>query len=242
MSIRSHMTRLMTCAFAALLIVMAVVGLLTAATAQAETYLAGQLGATLPSIGKGLTNIDEIDHTGTIPAGSTISNLSLKPSLMYGAKVGHYFQQLRWLGVEFEIYNSQPHLKQQRSTITIPGSGSFPGTTDGAYLRVLTIAPLNVMFRYPGTRVQPYVGFGPGIFLARQKEAQLGETLSSTTVGLNAMAGLRVLLTKHVALFGEWKYNYTRMSYAQNVNFIQPFGLKADYHMNHIAFGMAYLF
>ncbi len=209
---------------------------------QAESYVAGQLGLSIPSIGKGLTDVDAIDETGTFPAGTRFSDLALKSSPLYGAKIGHYFQQLRWFGVEFEIYNTNPHLKQQPSTLTVPGFAPLPGTTDGNYLRVLTIAPLNLMFRYPGKQVQPYLGIGPGIFLAKLKEAQQGETLSSTTVGVNVMAGLRYLVTRHVALFGEWKYNYTRMNYDQNLNFIQPFGLKADYHMHHVAFGVAYLF
>ena len=208
----------------------------------AESYVAGQLGFTVPSIGKGLTDVEAVDNTGTFPPGTMFSDLSLKSSLLFGAKVGHYFSQIRWLGIEGEIYNTNPHLKQQPSTLTVPGFGTVAGTTDGNYLRVLTIAPINFMVRYPGKRVQPYVGVGPGIFLARLKEAQLGESISSTTVGLNAMAGLRYLVTRHFAVFGEWKYNYTRMNFDQNLNFIQPFGLKADYHMHHFVFGAAYLF
>ncbi|GKS56912.1 hypothetical protein YTPLAS18_04390 [Nitrospira sp.] len=211
-------------------------------TSYAESYVAGELGLTIPSIGKGLTNVEAVDNTGTFPAGTTFSDLALKSNIMYGGKVGHYFRQIRWFGIEGEIYNANPHLKQQPSTLTVPGFGSVTGSIDGNYLRVLTIAPINFMVRYPGKRLQPYVGVGPGIFLARLKEAQLGESISSTSVGLNVMAGLRYLVTRHFAVFGEWKYNYTRMNFDQNLNFIQPFGLKADYRMNHFAFGVAYLF
>lgn len=210
--------------------------------AYAESYVGGQLGITIPSIGKGFTDVEAVDKTDTFPAGTRFSDLALKSSILYGAKVGHYFQQIPWFGVEFELYNTTPHLKQQPSTLTVPGFAPLQGTTDGNYLRVLTIAPINFMLRYPGKRVQPYVGVGPGIFLARLKEAEAGQTLSSTTVGVNTMVGLRYLLTRHFAVFGEWKYNYTRMSYDQNLNFIQPFGLKTDYHMHHFVFGAAYLF
>ena len=208
----------------------------------AESYVAGQIGISVPSMTKGLTDVEAVDNTGTFPAGTMFSDLSLKSNIMYGAKVGHYFRQLRWFGIEGEIYNANPHLKQQPSTLTVPGFPPVTGSTDGNYFRVLTIAPVNLMIRYPGKRLQPYVGIGPGIFLARLQEAQLGESICSTTVGLNAMAGIRYLITRHFAVYGEWKYNYTRMDFDQNLNFIQPFGLKADYQMNHFAFGAAYLF
>ena len=60
---------------------------LCAPQAYAETYVAGQVGVTLPSIGKGLT---DVDLTGVFPAGSTMSDRALKTSVLYGAKVGYF--------------------------------------------------------------------------------------------------------------------------------------------------------
>ena len=33
---------------------------------------------------------------------------SLKSSVMYGAKLGYYFESLKWLGVETEIFKTTP--------------------------------------------------------------------------------------------------------------------------------------
>jgi hypothetical protein len=90
----------------------------TAQFAQAETYVAGQVGATLPQ------SLSDVDFTG-IASGLTSSDLKLKESIMYGAKVGHYFDSAKWLGVELEAFNSTPHVKQQDVTL-VPGSWLSP--------------------------------------------------------------------------------------------------------------------
>ena len=51
--------------------------------AQAETYIAGQVGATWPQ--------DYLDYDA---------------SVMYGAKLGHYFDSMKWLGVETEVFST----------------------------------------------------------------------------------------------------------------------------------------
>ena len=143
---------------------------LFAPQAYAETYVAGQFGVTLPSIGSGLT---DSDLTGVFPPGSTISDQSLKTSVLYGAKLGHYFQALPWLGIEAEVFNTTPHIKQQDITFSVPPLPDQPINLPGVNFRVLTLAPLNLTLRYHKTRLQPYIAVGPGIFFARIKDPSL---------------------------------------------------------------------
>ncbi|HKO30754.1 MAG TPA: hypothetical protein VJU54_06425, partial [Nitrospiraceae bacterium] len=135
-------------AIASLLTFLAPIVLCTS-QAYAESYVGGQFGVTLPSIGKGLT---DNDLTGVFPSGSTITDQSLKTSILYGAKVGHYFKSVPWLGIEGEVYNTTPHIKQQSITFSTPsgpvGSVELPGVD----FRVLTLAPLNLTLRYHKTR------------------------------------------------------------------------------------------
>lgn len=206
---------------------------------KAEWYVAGQGGVTLPSIGKGLTDVD-IDSSG-FPSGTTMSDRALKSSILYGAKLGYFFPRAKWLGLETEVYNTTPHIKQQFTTVTVPGAGSAGGVLTGDHFRVLTWAPMNVVFRYPNTRLQPYIAVGPGIFFAQVKTTQTGfeGSQSSTKIGLNAQAGLRYHITRRVTVFGEWKYNYARFNFAENDT---QFGFKATYSMNHVVFGIGYHF
>jgi opacity protein-like surface antigen len=211
--------------------------------AYAETYVAGQAGFTLPSIGKGLT---DNDLTGVFPSGSTITDQSLKTSILYGAKVGHYFKSVPWLGIEAEIYNTTPHIKQQSVTFSGPsgpvGSVELPGVD----FRVLTLAPFNLTLRYHKTRLQPYIAVGPGIFFARIKDPSLttDNSQSDTAIGLNAQAGLRYYITRHVTVFMEGKFNHARFNFSETppgINF-NLFGFDGTYNMFHVAFGMSYNF
>ena len=212
---------------------------LLAPQAYAETYVAGQLVLTLPSIGKGLT---DNDVTGIASGfGVTTTDQSLKTSILYGAKLGHYFQSVPWLGIEAEVYNTTPHVKQQSVTFSGPsgpiGSVELPGVN----LRVLTFAPFNITLRYHKTRLQPYVAVGPGIFFARIKDPALtsDNTQSSTDIGLNAQVGLRYYITRHFTVFAEGKYNHVRFNFEETPNL---FGFDSTYNMFHLTFGLSYNF
>jgi opacity protein-like surface antigen len=220
------------------IVVVAYVATSNVSRSYAETYIAGQFGVTFPTVaGKSL---GEGDLTGQlIIPGSRVSAQSLDESILYGGKIGHYFKAVPWLGLEAEVYNTTPHIKQQMTTFSGPsgpvGSVELPGVN----FRVLTIAPLNLMFRYPGTRLQPYIGVGPGIFMARIHDPSItqGESSqSSTKFGLNALIGLRYYFTRHVSAFAEGKFNYVRFSFEENPNF---FGFDTRYSPIHGAFGLS---
>jgi opacity protein-like surface antigen len=98
------------------------------------------------------------------------------------------------------------------------------------------------MFRYPGNRLQPYIGIGPGIFIARIKDPSITQgdnSQSSTKIGLNTLIGVRYFLTRHVSAFAEGKYNYVRFNFEENPNF---FGFNATYTPITVGFGISYHF
>lgn len=209
----------------------------------AETYLAGQLGVTLPQ------DLTGVNFDAPLPGGFQSSDLDLKPGFMYGAKFGHYFESLKWLGIEAEIVRTTPHLKQQPITTISPFDGTSSTRTEPGALLGVTALALNLQARYPGDKLQPYVGIGPGLFFARLKSASpptpseepttsFGEAAAST-LGLNIQVGLRYFVTPHVALFSEWKFNHARFSFDSTI-----FGTNtnATYDVHHLAFGIGYHF
>lgn len=219
--------------------------LLFSSTAEAEWYVAGQVGATLPSLGGGLTNIDV---GSPFLQGTTHSDLDLQNSVLYGGKIGYYFRSARWFGLETEIFNTTPNIKQQTHTFSNPSTAPVSATLQGAHLRVTMWSPINIMLRYPKGRLQPYIGLGPGIFFARIKGEGLGaenptSTSSNGTIGFNAKAGVEYFMTRHLSVFGEWKYNYARFSFSENQDlFPFPYAFKATYSVQNVAFGLAYHF
>lgn len=241
-----------------------------------ESYVAGQVGATFPQ------DLQGVNLLGEPPAGVDVSDLDLFNSLMYGGKVGHYFNAVPWVGVEAEAFSTTPNIKQQEWVV----GGTSTGIQPGLSMRVSTVA-LNVMARYPGKRIQPYVGVGPGLYFARMNstgcvnEAQpedsssdsgpnaqeafvppveqgqvaflfpgpanyfrtdptngtvkhcLGESTASA-LGLNALAGVRVMLTGNWAAFAEYKFNRARFSFDRLPN--------ATYNAHTLSFGVGYHF
>lgn len=212
-----------------------------------EAYIGGQLGSTIA--GKSLSGVEMTDFS---PVGS-MSDRKLTNSALLGFKIGYYFPRARWFGLETEFYQTNPHIKQQSTTISIPpgavlrdfgtvAGGTTTGILSGDEFRVRTWVPVNAMFRYHKTRIQPYFGIGPGLFMARVKTTAAGfeGTQSSARLGLNVKAGAEYFITRHLSAFGEWKYNRTNFIFDATAN--GGFGFKANYEMHFVAVGLNYHF
>jgi opacity protein-like surface antigen len=197
-------------------------------------YVAGQVGVTIPNKA---TNIEGVDSA----AGLNVSDLSLHNSVMYGAKLGYYFESMKWLGVETEVYNTNPNIKQQDVTASGPG-GSATLTLPGQDLRVLNWSPLTVVVRYQAGQFEPYAGVGMGVYFARVHDGQTGESSSDTSVGFNSQLGARYLVTKNLSVFGEWKYNRAHFNFSDSTPTAATGGFKGDYSANLFAFGIGYHF
>jgi opacity protein-like surface antigen len=81
-----------------------------------------------------------------------------------------------------------------------------------------------------------------GVFFARVHDGGSGESSSDTKVGLNTQLGLRVLVTKHVSVFGEWKYNRASFNFSDSTPTAATGGLKGDFSAHILAFGLGYHF
>ena len=211
---------------------------LFAPQAYAETYVAGQLGMTFP---QALKN-GEVTQHGI--GGLTISSdQPLKNSIMLGAKFGHYFSQAKWIGIESGLSFANPHIKEGNLTIS-NGNGSASGTFGGIHQRMIIWDMATVMFRYPGYRLQPYVGIGPALFFAKLSGPTAPPGQSATMIGLNAELGTRYYMTRNWALFGEMQYHRARLGYISNDNndAADPFGFRATYSALTLNLGVSYHF
>jgi len=194
---------------------------------QAEMYVAGQVGANLPA------DLSDVQW-GAGSATASGNDLSLQTSLVYGGKLGYYFDKLKWLGVETEVFNATPHLNQQNVILNGVNVVTLPGLSN----RVLTWAPVNVIVRYQAGSLEPYAGVGLGVFFSHLSAS--GFSSSSTDVGLNTQVGLRYRVTNAIAMFGEWKYNWANISHEN----LAGTGLNhdADYRAHNFVFGLGYHF
>lgn len=199
---------------------------------------------------------------GTLYQQFSTSDVSLKSSAMYGGKVGYFFDNLKlpWLGVEAEVFTTTPNIKAQtvetshqityqpndpdsvsNCSLPVPPTPRCPASVSNkstlslgeSDLRVMTFA-LNLVARYPGSVVQPYVGVGVGAFYFLSSGQIDGRQF---VPGLNAQFGLKYLATQHWALFAEGKYNLAHVSTLD-----QTFGISGLYSIFHVAAGAAYHF
>jgi len=203
----------------------------------AETYVAGQFGVTLPqSLGNGTVTQDGF-------GGLDISDQSLKSSALVGAKLGHYFTKARWMGIETGLSYTTPHVEEGSITFSGPGGSATSPTLSGLSQRIITW-DIDVIFRYPGYRLQPYIGIGPSLFFASLNGPTSPPGQSATSIGFNVEGGLRYYITRRWALFGEGKYNWARMSYSSNDSDpnADPFGFRATYSALGLSLGISYHF
>ncbi|MBH0179885.1 MAG: outer membrane beta-barrel protein [Nitrospira sp.] len=204
--------------------------LLLSRPVQAELYVAGQVGAHMPNDASNVT----WSGSGALFSGS---DLSRQTSLMYGAKLGYYFDQLKFgkfnLGVETEVFNATPHFQQQGATI-----GSLSGILLGLRNRVLTWAPVVVLVRYQAGAFEPYAGVGLGVFFSNLETRSQSD--ASTHVGLNTQVGIRYRVNQHLSVFTEWKYNYANIEHDNIAG--SALSMSYDYNAHIVAGGIGYHF
>ena len=205
--------------------------------AYAESYVAGQFGETFPQA----LSSGEVTQHGI--GSFDLSDQPLKNSFMLGAKLGHYFSRAKWIGIESGLSFANPHIKE--GSITLSNSnGSVSGTFVGIHQRMIIWDVATLIFRYPGYRLQPYVGVGPALYFASLKGPDAPPGQSATTIGLNVEGGVRYYMTRHWALFGEGQYHRARLGYTSNDDndAADPFGFRATYSAFTLSLGVSYHF
>lgn len=179
------------------------------------------------------------------------SDVLLKNSAIFGGKFGYFFKDegLSWLGVELEVFTTRPDIKAQTLTTTLDATyspknptGLNPPSTitrtgtlqlDESRLRLVTAA-FNLIARYPGDVLQPYVGVGAGAFYFSSNGQIDGRRF---VPGLNLLSGLKILVTEEFGFFVEGKF--TRATIPQ----LDPtFGLRGEYSAFNAVAGVAFHF
>jgi opacity protein-like surface antigen len=203
--------------------------LLLSANARAQVYVGAEFGVTRPN------DFSNISGTGGF-AGNTLSDLRLKDSYEYGLRVGYFMPSVKWLGLEAQWFNTYPHIKGQSINIDGAPAGDFPGS----HVNV-NVWAFNLIGRLPLGAVEPYVGAGPGLFVAKAHGlGTSGQVSSDTTLGLNAFAGARFFVTESMALFAEYKYDRAHFTFD---NFAGPpdgFGVKGTYSAHTFSVGILF--
>jgi len=192
----------------------------------AEPYLAGFVGAAFTQ-NKDLETSLELNGTSFVDGDAR--NLKFETSLLFGGKVGYFFEGRElWsnFGLEAEGFHFEPNVRQQTARFV----GTLGGAPADRQIRVqhadieITGAALNLLYRwplavreeFPHGRLQPYVGVGLAVLIAELSTTttpfDVNTSISDTNVqpALQLLAGVRTFVTRHIAVFAEYKFLQSR--------------------------------
>jgi opacity protein-like surface antigen len=140
--------------------------------------------------------------------GTTINkSVTLTSTPLFNAKLGYFFHQLPYLGLEGELMYTRNKVRQTfrlARPLVNANTASFDDVFDN-----LSFA-LRLMGRYgflpdsevPFGRLQPYVGIGPGL------ELVMGQDDTAKNIALEVSAGLKYMVLKNFSTFVEYKFSY----------------------------------
>ena len=192
-------------------------------SAYAESYFGGSIGVSLSS------DASDIKLANGALTG-TLTDLDTNSSFAYGIKVGHYFESMPWLGVEFNLYQRDPDVDQQAGTATgTIGVWTAAATGQGKVaVDHLTTYGFLLMLRATEEQtknffnIQPYLGIGVGIntlslgngtvYSAAGVEGASANLGSDTSTDILLSAGLNYKVTDNIKAYGEYKYTTVNYS------------------------------
>lgn len=201
---------------------MALVGLLSSSrTSSAEWFADVYAGASVTR-----------DHDVTVHdpvAGQGIyRDAEFATSLAYGARLGHYFDSLPFLGLAADVFSFSPNIRPQAAQrdgcFLVTGCGSGESRTGRIDLDTYAVS-LDLMLRLPLFKtaeephglLQPYLAVGAPLFITtvtprstRQFHNQDDET--DVSLGYKGAVGVAFRIFSNLDLFGEYRYTHTSTS------------------------------
>lgn len=173
--------------------------------------------------------------------GNRISNTDVRGTIGAGIKFDVYpWFTKKILGAEIEVFGLGGSVRAPRAT-----SGSGTTQAQGSLIALTTM--YNLMLRYPGETIQPYIGAGVGsstgiLYNANIQSGNVG--LSGTSGDLafayQFLGGVRAFVTKQLFLFGEYKYFTTNYSWDSESASTQR--VKLDFQTHIVSGGVGWSF
>jgi opacity protein-like surface antigen len=140
------------------------------------------------------------------PPDVTASLVNYTPGVVGGLKFGYFPHSLPYVGIEVEGMFTRNDIREPAVRLSRPVAGAYHGYIPNERFYNLTLAfhflaRLGFLADKEVTfgRLQPYVGLGPGFVII------WGDVDSAKNFSLEALAGLRYMLRKHLSVFLEYK-------------------------------------
>jgi opacity protein-like surface antigen len=146
--------------------------------------------------------------------GNRIPNTDVRGAIGAGIKFDIYpWFTKNIVGAEIEVFGLGGSVRAPRTT-----SGTGTTQAQGSLIAITTM--YNLMLRYPGETIQPYIGAGVGsstgvLYNANIQSGNVGLSRTSWDLAFayQFLGGVRAFVTKELFLFGEYKYFVTKYSW-----------------------------
>jgi opacity protein-like surface antigen len=185
--------------------------------------------------------------TRTSQGSATLFGNKFNTSLTGGVKFGYFFHGVPYLGLEVESSVNNSYVDRRSLSTSRPIQGYSQAAVPNDFWINWTTA-LHIVGRYgflqdkevPFGRLQPYVGIGPAFIVLYE------EVDSAKNFGIDVMAGVRYMFTKHIGAFVEYKYNHQWDVEIESHPFYLPNGAQGrgtahlDFDCHKVVMGVAY--
>lgn len=173
--------------------------------------------------------------------GNRIANTDVRGTIGAGIKFDAYpWFTKKIVGAEIEAFGLGGSVRAPRTT-----SGTGTTQAQGSLITINTM--YNLIVRYPGEIVQPYVGVGGGtstgiLHSVNITSGNVGLTGSSAdfSFAYQFLGGVRAFVTKNLFLFGEYKYFVSRYDWESD-GAGNP-RIKLNFHTQIVSGGLGWSF
>ena len=183
----------------------------------------------------------------TFGAPATLFSNKFSNSFVGGLKFGYFTRTVPYLGWEVESMANNSYVNRR----TLSTSRTIQGFNQAAVPNDFWVnwtTALHLVGRYgffrdqevPFGRLQPYVGIGPAFIVLYE------EVDSAKNFGIDVMAGMRYMFTKHIAAFVEYKFNRQWAVEIESHPFYLPNGTEGrgtatlDFDVHKVVAGVSY--
>ena len=200
----------------------ALAGLLSSSRASSAEWFADAYA------GASVTRDHDVTIHDTVAGQGIYRDAEFGTSLAYGARLGHYFDRLPFVGLAADFFSFSPNIRPQAARrdgcFLVTGCGSGESRTGRIDIDAYALS-LDLMLRLPLFKtaeephgvVQPYLAVGAPLFFTtvtprstRQFHNQDDET--DVSVGYKGAVGVAFRIFSNLDLFGEYRYTHTSTS------------------------------
>lgn len=214
-------------------LMLVVAAVLVAAPAQASAEWFFDLYAGYAWTENSDLTITRINNAG-VAIRTELLDVEFDRSPVGGIRAGYWFGFAPFLGLGLDAFYFRPDIPTQRARV----KGSFVATTLNHEDVPAAVVGLDLLLRwplitspdFPYGRVQPYLTVGPSALISDPDDF-------GTSVGFKIGSGIAWQVTRHVAVFGEYRFTrYTPEVNSGNLRY------EADLNTHHAIGGISFRF